>query len=124
MKNGMKVTINSKIDFETSSIVAETFDIKLQKDMSAWYDVSDILDWNIQALTQEIDPSVLTSRAPVISIMGHVDHWKTSLLDYIRHSKVADKEAWWITQSIWAYQVELNEKKITFWILLDMRLLQ
>lgn len=114
MKNGMKVTINSKIDFETSSIVAETFDIKLQKDMSAWYDVSDILDWNIQALTQEIDPSVLTSRAPVISIMGHVDHWKTSLLDYIRHSKVADKEAWWITQSIWAYQVELNEKKITF----------
>lgn len=114
MKNWMKVTINSKIDYETASIIAETFDIKLQKDISSGFDVIDILDWNIQALVAESDNSVLVSRAPVISIMWHVDHGKTSLLDHIRHSKVADKEAWGITQSIWAYQVVLNNKKITF----------
>lgn len=114
MKNGMMVTLNSKVDFDTASIISDAFNIKLQKDISSWFSVEDLLTWNIQSLLIEEDSSKLVSRPPVISIMWHVDHWKTSLLDYIRKTKVADKEAGWITQSIWAYQVEYNDRKITF----------
>lgn len=114
MKNGMKVTINSKIDFETASILFEWFKVNLRKDDSAWFGVEEILSGNIQALLSEDDPESLNRRPPVISIMWHVDHWKTSLLDYIRKTRVVFKEAWWITQSIWAYQVEHSWKKITF----------
>lgn len=114
MKNGMKVTINSKVDYETASIISDVFNIKLQKDISAWFWVEDMLSWDISTLLSEDDKSLLVSRAPVISIMGHVDHGKTSLLDYLRKTKIADKEAGGITQSIWAYQVEYNGQKITF----------
>ncbi len=114
MKNGMKVTINSKVDYETASIISDVFNIKLQKDISAWFWVEDMLSWDISTLLNEDDKSLLVSRAPVISIMGHVDHGKTSLLDYLRKTKIADKEAGWITQSIGAYQVEYNGQKITF----------
>ncbi len=114
MKNGMKVTINSKVDYDTASIISEAFNIKLHKDNSAWFGVEDMLSGDISALLVEEDKELLESRAPVISIMGHVDHGKTSLLDYLRKTKIADKEAWWITQSIGAYQVEYNNQKITF----------
>lgn len=114
MKNWMRVTINSKIDFDTASIIWENFDVKLQKDISSWLSVEEILTWDISNLLREDDSSKLEERPPVVSIMGHVDHWKTSLLDYIRKTKVADKEAGWITQWIWAYQVDYNWKKITF----------
>ena len=114
MKNGLMVNINSQIDFETASIVAEAFEIKLEKDNSSWLSVEDIMQWDLSALLKEDDSSKLEDRAPVISIMWHVDHGKTSLLDYIREEKVAAWEAWWITQSIWAYQVVKNDKKITF----------
>lgn len=114
MKNGMKVTINSKIDYDTATIVSETFNIKLQKDISSWFHVEDMLSWDISSLLIEEDKTLLNPRPPVISIMWHVDHGKTSLLDYIRKSKIVDKEAGWITQSIWAYQVEYNWEKITF----------
>lgn len=114
MKNGMRVTLNSKIDYETAAIIAETFEIKLQRDISSWLQVEDVLEWNIQALIAEDNPENYSPRSPVISIMGHVDHGKTSLLDHIRKSKIADKEAGWITQSIGAYQVQYNNQKITF----------
>ena len=116
MKNWMMVNINSKIDFDSASIVAETFDIKLKKDDSEGLNVEDLMTGNIADLLKEEDDAKLTERPPVISIMGHVDHWKTSLLDKIRTvwTNVTDWEAGWITQSIWAYQVEKEGKKITF----------
>ncbi len=114
MKNGMLVNINSKIDFDSCSIVAEVFWVKLQKDNSSWISAKDLLEWDISSLLIEDDLSVLQERPPIISIMWHVDHGKTSLLDYIRETTVASWEAGWITQSIWAYQVEKNWKKITF----------
>jgi len=114
IKNWMKVTLNSKIDYETASIVAESFNIKLEKDNSSWFWIEEIISWDISSLIKEDDNSKLEKRTPVVSIMWHVDHWKTSLLDYIRKTKVALKEAWWITQSIWAYEVNVWKEKITF----------
>jgi translation initiation factor IF-2 len=114
MKNGMMVNINSKIDFDSACIIAESFDIKLERDNSKWVSVKDLMNQDISVLLVEDDSSKLKERPPVISIMGHVDHGKTSLLDCIRKSKITDGEAWGITQSIWAYQVEQNGKKLTF----------
>jgi translation initiation factor IF-2 len=114
MKNGLMLNINSPVDFESASIVAEAFDIVLQRDNSAGMAVEEVLEWNLDKLLAEDDNTKLQNRPPVISIMGHVDHGKTSLLDHIRKSKVVDGEAGWITQSIGAYQVEVGDQKITF----------
>ncbi len=114
MKNGLIVNINSKVDFDTASIIAEAFEIIVERDSETGITVDALLDGDIKDLLREDDTSKLQDRPPVISIMGHVDHGKTSLLDYIRNEKVADGEAGWITQSIGAYQAESNGQKITF----------
>lgn len=114
MKNGMMMTLNSRIDFDTASLISEAFEVTLEREQGEWLWVDDIATWNIKDLLVEDDNLKLQERPPVISIMGHVDHGKTSLLDHIRKAQVANAEAGWITQSIGAYQAEYNDKKITF----------
>jgi len=114
MKNGLMVNMNSPVDFDTASIISEAFEIKVVRDSAAGVSIDEVIAGNITEFLKEDDNSVLQDRPPVISIMGHVDHGKTSLLDYIRKEKVADGEAGGITQSIGAYQVEHDGNPITF----------
>lgn len=114
MKNGMLVNINTKIDFETCFLIAEAFQVKVSRERNADVSASSLLEGNIADLLKNDDTEKMAERAPIISIMGHVDHGKTSILDYIRKTQVASGEAGGITQKIGAYQVERNGKKITF----------
>lgn len=112
VKNGIMATMNSSIDYETWALLSDDFDIVLKKEQTQ-HSVEDIMEGNLAKLVQD-DKENLQHRPPVIVVMGHVDHGKTSILDYFRNTNVVSKESGGITQHIGAYQVEKKGKLITF----------
>lgn len=114
MKNGVMVNLNSKIDFDTCFLVASALEVTVIKAKNSDVSLETLMSGSVNDLLVEDDRSQWMVRAPVVSIMGHVDHGKTSILDYIRKTEIAKGEAGGITQKIGAYQIERNGQKITF----------
>jgi len=104
MRNGIMANINQSLDFDTAAMVAAAFGYEARRQVSR----------TVAKRPMPAKTGKLSSRPPVITIMGHVDHGKTSLLDAIRRSNITATEAGAITQHIGAYQVEVDSKKITF----------
>lgn len=107
MSLGVMATVNEVIDYDTAEIVATELGAKVEKEV--------VVTIEEQIIEEEVeDDKNAVTRPPVVCVMGHVDHGKTSILDAIRHTEVTSTEAGGITQAIGAYQVDVNGQKITF----------
>ncbi|MFV0364693.1 MAG: translation initiation factor IF-2 [Suipraeoptans sp.] len=104
---GKVVTVNQEVDYATAEEIALEFDVLCEQEVKV-----DVIEELLKE--DEEDESTMVKRPPVVSVMGHVDHGKTSLLDAIRNTNVIEKEAGGITQHIGAYMVNVNGEKITF----------